>query len=120
MMRRRSDLPPTDPQPWSSLLPADSFYARLAQWRDVLARRRGLRPALEGFTQRQRPSIPPSMVVLAMLLQYHDDCSDAEAEQRICASTSDGSTLWDLGCRTRASMRRFCAASGVRVARPRA
>ena len=36
MMRRRSDLPPTDPQPWSSLLPADSFYARLAQWRDVL------------------------------------------------------------------------------------
>ena len=23
------------------------------------------------------------MVVLAMLLQYHDDCSDAEAEQRM-------------------------------------
>ena len=36
MMRRRSDLPATDPQPWSSLLPADSFYAQLAQWRDVL------------------------------------------------------------------------------------
>lgn len=37
MMRRRSDSPPTDPQSsWSSLVPADSFYARLAQWRDVL------------------------------------------------------------------------------------
>jgi transposase len=32
---------------------------------------------------RGRPSIPPSMVVLAMLLEYHDDCSDAEAEQRM-------------------------------------
>ncbi len=32
---------------------------------------------------RGRPSIPPSLVVLAMLLQYHDDCSDAEAEQRM-------------------------------------
>jgi hypothetical protein len=30
-----------------------------------------------------RPSIPPSMVVLAMLLEYHDDCSNAEAEQRM-------------------------------------
>src|SRR5215211_161196 len=36
MMRRRSDLPPTPPQPWAQLIPADSFYARLAQWRDVL------------------------------------------------------------------------------------
>ena len=36
MMRRRSDLPPTDPQPWARMIPADSFYARLAEWRDVL------------------------------------------------------------------------------------
>jgi hypothetical protein len=27
MMRRRSDLPPADPQPWSELIPTDSFYA---------------------------------------------------------------------------------------------
>jgi hypothetical protein len=32
---------------------------------------------------RGRPSIPPSMVVLAMLLEYYDDCLDAEAEQRM-------------------------------------
>jgi hypothetical protein len=36
MMRRRSDLPPVLPQPWSSLVAADSFYARLARWRNVL------------------------------------------------------------------------------------
>jgi hypothetical protein len=36
MMRRRIDLPPTPPQPWSEMIPAASFYARLAKWRDVL------------------------------------------------------------------------------------
>jgi hypothetical protein len=36
MMRRRSDLPSAEPQSWSSLVPYDSFYARLAKWRDVL------------------------------------------------------------------------------------
>jgi len=30
-----------------------------------------------------RPSIPPSLVVLTMLLQYHDDCSDRETEARV-------------------------------------
>jgi transposase len=82
MMRRRSDLPPADPQPWSSLVPADSFYARLAQWRDVLVDDEDYAPLYKD-SPKGRPSIPPSMVVLAMLLQYHDDCSDAEAEQRM-------------------------------------
>ncbi len=35
MMRRRSDLPPVAPQPWSALIPPDSFHARLAGMRDV-------------------------------------------------------------------------------------
>jgi transposase len=82
MMRRRSDLPPTDPQPWSSLVPADSFYARLAHWRDVLVDDEDYAPLYKN-SPKGRPSIPPSMVVLAMLLQYHDDCSDAEAEARM-------------------------------------
>src|ERR687895_2684191 len=82
MMRRRSDLPPTPPQPWAQLIPADSFYARLAQWRDVLVEDEDYAPLYKD-SPRGRPSIPPSMVVLAMLLQYHDDCSDAEAEQRM-------------------------------------
>jgi transposase len=82
MMRRRSDLPPADPQPWSSLVPADSFYARLAEWRDVLVDDEDYAPLYKD-SPKGRPSIPPSMVVLAMLLQYHDECSDAEAEARM-------------------------------------
>ena len=82
MMRRRSDLPPVPPQPWSQLIPADSFYARLANWRDVLVDDEDYAPLYKD-SPRGRPSIPPSMVALAMLLEYHDDCSDAEAEQRM-------------------------------------
>jgi len=82
MMRRRSDLPPADPQPWSELIRAHSFYARLAQWRDVLVHDEDYAPLYED-SPKGRPSIPASMVVLAMLLEYHDDCSDAEAEQRM-------------------------------------
>jgi hypothetical protein len=61
MMRRRSDLPPTPPQPWAQLIPADSFYARLAQWRDVLIDDEDYTP-LYKHSPKGRPSIPPSMV----------------------------------------------------------
>lgn len=64
------------------MIPADSFYARLAKWRDVLVDDEDYAPLYKD-SARGRPSIPPSTVVLAMLLQYHDDCSDAEAEQRM-------------------------------------
>src|SRR5215210_4954596 len=82
MMRRRRDLPPVAPQPWWALIPADSFYARLACWRDVLVDDESYAPLYKD-SPRGRPSIPPSVVVLTMLLQYHDDCSDPEAEQRV-------------------------------------
>ena len=82
MMRRRSDLPLAGPQPWSEMIPADSFYARLAKWRDVLVDDEDYTPLYKD-SPKGRPSIPPSMVVLAMLLEYHDNCSDAEAEQRM-------------------------------------
>src|SRR5262249_22127552 len=82
MMRRRADLPPVGPQPRAALIPPDSFYARLAEQRDVLVADEPY-AALYKDSRRGRPSIPPSLVVLAMLLQYHDDCSDVEAEQRV-------------------------------------
>ena len=82
MMRRRRDLPPVAPQPWSTLIPADSFYARLASMRDVLVDDETY-AVLYKDSPRGRPSLPPSLVVLTMLLQYHDDCSDAEAEMRV-------------------------------------
>lgn len=82
MMRRRSDRPPVDPQPWSALIPADSFYARLAEVRDILVDDEFYRPLYKD-SRRGRPSIPPSLVVLTMLLQYYDDCSDLETEARV-------------------------------------
>jgi transposase len=81
-MRRRRDLPPVTPQPWMALIPSDSFYARLAAWREGLVDDDDY-ACLYKASAKGRPSIPPSVVVLAMLLQYHDDCSDAEAEQRV-------------------------------------
>src|ERR671938_1201998 len=106
MMRRRSDLPPVEPQPWSALTPASCFAARLAQMRDVLVDDvlvdDETYAPLYKESVRGRPSIPPSLVVLTMLLQYHDDCSDAETEarvrlrrpRRVCVSTYAGSTPW--------------------------
>src|SRR5436190_13335978 len=82
MMRRRSDLPPVAPQSWSTLIPLDSFYARLAGMRDVLVDD-DIYAVLYKESVRGRPSLPPSLVVLTMLLQYHDDCSDLEAEMRV-------------------------------------
>src|ERR1044071_1482594 len=82
VMRRRRDLPAVAPQPWAALVPPDSFYARLAGLRDVLVDDEPYAPLYKD-SRRGRPSVPPSLVVLAMLLQYHDDCSDAEAEQRL-------------------------------------
>ena len=82
MMRHRSDLPAAAPGAWAALIPPDSFYARLAAYRDVLVADDDYR-ALYKDSPLGRPSIPPSLVVLTMLLQYHDDCSDAEAEARL-------------------------------------
>jgi transposase len=82
MMRHRSDLPPVDPQPWAALIPPDSFYARLAEVRDVLVDDELYRPLYKD-SPKGRPSLPPSLVVLTMLLQYHDDCSDRETEARV-------------------------------------
>jgi hypothetical protein len=95
MICHRSELSPTEAQPCSSLVPTDPFYARLADWRSVCSRRR-----CEDYVSFYRdspggrPSIPPSMVVLAMLLQYHDDCSDAKAEQRMRFDLRSKPALW--------------------------
>jgi hypothetical protein len=60
MMRRRSDLPPIDSQPWSGLIPADSFYASLVQWSDVLVDDEDYAPLYKD-SARGRPSIPPCL-----------------------------------------------------------
>jgi len=94
--KRRRDLPPVDPQPWSALIPPDSFYACLAQVRDVLVDDEPYRPLYKD-SPKGRPSLPPSLVVLTMLLQYHDDCSDREAEARVRWKHALGLALEDTG-----------------------
>ena len=64
------------------LIPPDSFYARLAEWRDVLVSDEDYTPLYKD-SPKGSPSIPPTLVVFAILHGYHDDCSDAEAEQRM-------------------------------------
>jgi hypothetical protein len=59
-----------------------------------------------------RPSIPPSMIVLAMLLQYHDDCSNVEAEVRMRFELRWKHALGS-GWRTRGSMLPLCAVFAV-------
>lgn len=82
MIRHRSDLPPVDPQPWAALIPSDSYYARLTAVRDLLVDDALHRP-LDKNSVQGYPSISPSLVVLTMLLQSYDDCSDREAEARV-------------------------------------
>jgi hypothetical protein len=53
--------------------------------------------------RKGRPSLPPSLVVLTMLLQYYDDCSDRETEAQY-GSIPAGSMPLDSISRIPASM----------------
>ena len=68
MLPHRSDLSPTGAQLWSSLVPTDSIYARLADWRDVLVEQVKTTSGSTTISERL-PLLPPPMVMLAMLLQ---------------------------------------------------
>jgi Transposase domain (DUF772) len=54
-----------------------------SKWRDVLVDDEDYAPLNKDSTKGRPPSIPSPIVVLAVLLEYHDDCSDVEAEQRM-------------------------------------
>jgi hypothetical protein len=65
-------------------VPTDSFYARLADVRSVCSPRRCEDyVSFYGDSLGGRPFIPAAMIVLAMLLQYRDERSDAEVKQRM-------------------------------------
>jgi len=62
-------------------VPADSFYGRMGAVSDVLFCDDDL--AMMYCPDNGRPSIPPSLMSGATLLQFYDDVSDAEAVDRI-------------------------------------
>lgn len=68
-------------QCWPHLVPADSFYARMGAVNDELFRDEDL---AEMYCENNgRPSLPPSFMSGATLLQYYDDVSDEEAVERL-------------------------------------
>ena len=62
-------------------VPVDSCYGRMAAVSDVLFQDDDLKDMYD--PSNGRPSIPPSLMSGALLLQYHDDVSDEEAVQRL-------------------------------------
>lgn len=67
---------------WHDMLPQDSFYARVAQYRSWLVSDTELSDLYKSET-RGKVSIPPSLVCLVLLLMYYDDVSDREAVERM-------------------------------------
>jgi Transposase DDE domain/Transposase domain (DUF772) len=70
-----------DAQSLPHRVPADSFYGRMGAVRDVLFCDDDL--AMMYCPDNGRPSIPPSLMSGATLLQFYDDVSDAEAVDRM-------------------------------------
>ncbi|HEY8450301.1 MAG TPA: transposase, partial [Bacillota bacterium] len=62
-------------------IPADSFYGVLAQWGERLLPR-SLFDDLYKNRHTGRPEVDPAMLCKALLLQFYEDVSDREAEQR--------------------------------------
>lgn len=68
-------------QYWPHLVPADSFYARMSAVNDELFRDEDF---AEMYCENNgRPSLPPSFMSGATLLQFYDDVSDEEAVERL-------------------------------------
>ena len=61
-------------------VPEDSFYGRMGAHSDLLFRDDDL--AEMYCPDNGRPSLPPSLMSGALLLQFHDDVSDGEAVER--------------------------------------
>jgi hypothetical protein len=70
-----------DAQSLPHRVPADSFYGRMGAVNDVLFCDNDL--AMMYCPDNGRPSIPPSLMSGATLLQFYDDVSDAEAVDRM-------------------------------------
>jgi hypothetical protein len=73
------------------LVDSDSFYAKLARHGAQIVTDDDLAGCYVAGTGR--PSIPPSLLMRAMLLALHDNTSDRESARRV---------RMDLGCQARA------------------
>lgn len=81
MGRQRRQVSFKDVQVWADapIVPQDSFYARMAEYGDKLVREEWFRGL---YANRGRPSVPPTLLCKVLLLMFHDNVSDREAEER--------------------------------------
>jgi len=79
--RRKPQRSLFEAQAWSHQVPADSFYARMSSVSSELFRDEDL--ASMYCEDNGRPSLPPSFMSGATLLQFYDDVSDEEAVDRL-------------------------------------
>lgn len=79
--RRKPQRSLFETQCWPHAVPADSFYGRMSAVNDELFRDEDL---AEMYCENNgRPSLPPSLMSGATLLQFYDDVSDEEAVERL-------------------------------------
>ena len=70
-----------DAQSLPHRVPADSFYSRMGAVSEVLFSDDDLKDLY--CADNGRPSLPPSLMCGALLLQFYDDVSDEEAVERL-------------------------------------
>jgi transposase len=81
MGRQRRQVSFKDVQVWADepVVPEDSFYGRMAAHGDKLVREDWFAKL---YSRRGRPSVPPALLCKVLLLMFHDNVSDRQAEER--------------------------------------
>lgn len=81
MGRQRRQVSFKDIQVWAHrpVVPEESFYGRMAAHGDKLVREDSFAKL---YSRRGRPSAPPALLCKVLLLMFHDNVSDRQAEER--------------------------------------
>lgn len=81
MGRQRGQVSFKDVQVWmdAPVVPAESFYGRMATHGEKLIREEWF---ADLYSDRGRPSVPPALLSKVLLLMFHENVSDRQAEER--------------------------------------
>ena len=81
MERQRRQMSFRDVQAWADgpIVPEGSFYGQLAARGDQLVREEWF---ADLYSDRGRPSVSPVLLTKVLLLMFHDNVSDRQAEER--------------------------------------
>lgn len=81
MGRQRRQVSFKDIQVWADrpVVPLDSFYGQMAAFGEKLITEESFAKL---YAERGRPSVPPALLSKVLLLMFHDNVTDREAEER--------------------------------------